>query len=142
MRSSMRTSFLLLSHRLLHFVHGRHRLLDHPTLRRALTLCQHSHGVHSLCAGEHPCDHQTIQKTRSHRDYTAPCHDCQATLLSKLLQSTLNLRFLFGAIFFNRDSAISCPENMENSACARKLSEEQLAIIQWESTTQAEGTSR
>ena len=35
--SSMRTSFPLLSHRLLHFVHGRHRLLDHPILRRAIT---------------------------------------------------------------------------------------------------------
>ena len=36
----MRTSFPLLSHHLLHFVHGQHRLLDHPTLRRALTLRQ------------------------------------------------------------------------------------------------------
>ena len=38
--SSMRTSFPLLSHRLLHFVHGpwtTYMLLDHPILRRALT---------------------------------------------------------------------------------------------------------
>ena len=39
-RSSMRTSFPLLSHRLLHFVHGRHRLLDHPSLVEPLTLRQ------------------------------------------------------------------------------------------------------
>ena len=41
--------------RLLNFVRG---ILHHPTLSRALTLRHLS--VHSLGAGEHPCDHQTI----------------------------------------------------------------------------------
>ena len=115
---------------------------DHPTLRRALTLHQHSvAGTLALCAGEHPCDYQTIHnKSPSHTDYTAPCH-CQATLLSKLLHSSLNLHFLFGAIFFSTagGSAISCPENMENRANAQVI-RRTLAIIQWESTTR--GTSR
>ncbi len=36
----MRTSFPLLSHRLLHFVHGRNRLLDHASFVEPLTLRQ------------------------------------------------------------------------------------------------------
>ena len=88
-------SSTLLSHRLLHVVHGRHRLLDHPTFRRAnlawraLPWCRRS-------SVRPPHD----MKSPSHTVYTAPCH-CQATLLSKLLQSSLNLHFLLSSPFFS-----------------------------------------
>ncbi len=38
------------------------------------------------------------RKSLSHTDYTAPCH-CQATLLSKLLQSSLNCIFSSAPFF-------------------------------------------
>ena len=57
--------------------------LDHPTLRRRVKALRRLCSVaHSLGAGEHPCDHQTISKSPSRTYYTAPCH-CPANLLSK-----------------------------------------------------------
>ena len=76
---------------------------------RALSWCRRT-------SGRPPDD---IEKSVAHRLHCAM--PLSGNLLSKLLQSSLNLHFLFGAIFFNGGSAISYPENMENSA--RKLSE-------------------
>ena len=121
-RSSMRTSFPLLSHRLLHFVHGRHRLLDHPTLRRALTFRQLSVACNLVVPAN-------IRATTIR--YRKVCRT-QATLLSKLLQSSLNLHFFQRGL----SHIISREYGKQRAQVILKT----LAIIQWESTTQ--GTSR
>ena len=115
----MRTPFPLSSHRLLHVVHGRHRLLDHPTLRRAnlswraLPWCRRS-----SVRPPHDIEKSVVV-------YTPPCH-CQATLLSKLLQSSLNLHFLLSAPFFSTGAL--CLRHLISREYgkqrARKLSEE------------------
>ena len=67
-----------------------------------------------------------IEKSVTHRLHCAmPLSGNFAIQAKYLLQSSVNLHFLFGVIFFNGGFAISYPEqenNMENSA--RKLSEE------------------
>ena len=62
--------------------HGRSNVLLFILVDNNAHECLHyfHHGMHSLGTGEHPCDHQTILKSPSHTDYTAPCH-CPATLL-------------------------------------------------------------
>ena len=103
-----------------HFVHGRHTGPSNPSTKskgfvRALNLRQHSRRT-----SVRPPD--DIEKTVTHRLHCAmPLSGNFAIQAKSLLQSSLNLHFLFGAIFFNGGFTISYPKNMENSA--RKLSE-------------------
>ena len=98
-RSSMRTSFPLLSHRLLHFVHGRHRLLDHPILRRALTPRQLSVACTLLVPANIRATTRRYRK--AHRTQFTLRH---ATVRQLCYPNASNprLHFLFGAIFFQR----------------------------------------
>ena len=116
MLSRMRTSFPLISHPLLHFVHGRHRLLDHPTLHRALTLCQLSGGCQRTSV--RPPD--DIEKSVHRLHCTMPLSRNFAIRAPRIL---VKLAFSLRHHFFSMGgSVISYPENMENST--RKLSEE------------------
>ena len=98
-----------------------------PSFVEPLTLHQMAWRAFSWCRRTSLRPPHDIENS-SHTDYTAPCH-CQATLLSKLLQSSLNLHFLFGAIFSTGlyACAILYLENMENSA---QVIRRTLAIIQ------------
>ena len=98
-RSSTRTSFPLLSHRLLHFVHGRHRLLDHPILCRALTPRQLSVACTLLVPANIRATTRWYRK--AHRTQFTLRH---ATVRQLCYPNASNprLHFLFGAIFFQR----------------------------------------
>ena len=122
-RSSMRTSFPLLSHRLLHFVHGRLLATGPPILRRALTPRQLSVACTLLVPANIRATTRRYRKV--HRTQITVRH-ATVRQLCYLNSSNPRLHFLFGAIFFNGDSAISYPENMENSTRIRRT----LAIIQ------------
>ena len=121
MRSRMRTSFPLLSHRLLHFVHGQHRLLDHPSFVEPLTLRQlsvaGSAGTLLVPANIRATStrYRKVRRTQITLRHAIVRQSC-------LAQDSLNLYFLFGAIFSIGAqiyaSAISYPENMENRARA------------------------
>ena len=83
-------------------------ILDHPTLRRrvrALRRLRRTLTLRQLGAGEHPCDHQTISKSPSHRLHWAmPLSGNFAIQATSLLQSSLNsLSYIFfSAPFFQR----------------------------------------
>ena len=76
------------------------RALRGSTLRQLSMACTLLIGV-----DEHPCDHQTISKSPSHTDYTAPCH-CPVTLLSKQIKISppivVKLAFSLRRHFFQR----------------------------------------
>ena len=110
MRSRMRTSFLLLSHGLLHFVHGRHRLLDHPSFVEPLTLRQLSvagsagtilvpANIRATSTRYRTLEVRRTQITLRHAIVRQSC-----LTISDMAQVSLNLYFLFGAIIFNRGS--------------------------------------
>ncbi len=81
--------------------------LDHPTLRRRANLTWRAVSR----AGEHPCDRprsDDIEKSVTHRLHCAmPLSGNFAIQAKGLLQSSLNLHFLLGTIFFNGGFAIS-----------------------------------
>ena len=107
-RSRMRTSFPLLSHRLLHFVHGRHRLLDHPSFVEPLTLRQlsvaGSAGTLLVPANIRATStrYRKVRRTQITLRHAIVRQSCLT--ISDMAQDSLNLYFLFGAIFFNRGS--------------------------------------
>ena len=104
-------------------------------LRRSINHITHTPGFRSLLSlmlqTSTPPSHS---RAIAHRLHCAmPLSGNFAIQARPILQSSLNLHFLFGAIFFNRGSAI--PRIWKTARARAQMIEKTLAIIQSESAT-------